>query len=158
MNTLLALIVISLLIVILLAITYSIIRFQLSFHKTNKKIHDSVQTKNIELSPTTVSIVDLAVELWRLDKRLTKTKQKLSDDENMAIHNSVDKIRRFVQRNDIEVFDYTGQAYNEGMNLDVISSDKDSKLKQSIIYKTHEPAIFHKGKLIRKTKVIIHEK
>jgi hypothetical protein len=44
------------------------------------------------------------------------------------------------------------------MNVDVLSSEKDSELKQSTIFETHEPAVTHKGIMIRKAKVIIHEK
>jgi len=122
------------------------------------RIKQSVVPKFLEILPPTNEIADLAIELWRLDKRLVKAEEKLSDDENKALHNSVGKIRRFVHRSDIEVTDYTGQAFNEGMNLDILSSEKDSELKQSIIYETHEPAVTHKGILIRKAKVIIREK
>ena len=120
-----------------------------------QKIFSNVDS--IELVPTH-DIADLAIALWRLDKRLTKIEEKLSDDENKALRNSADKIRRFVQKNNVEVADYAGQVYNEGMNLDILSIEKDSQLKQSVIYETHEPAITHKGVLIRKAKVIVHEK
>jgi hypothetical protein len=43
------------------------------------------------------------------------------------------------------------------MNLDVLAVEKDSNIKQSIIKETHEPAITHKGQLLRKAKVIILE-
>jgi len=106
----------------------------------------------------TQDIADLAIELWRLEKRLMKVEERLSDDEKRALRNSVEKIGRILKRNDVEVTDYAGQAYNEGMNLDILSIEKDSELKQSIIYETHEPAISQKGVLVRKAKVIIHEK
>ena len=89
---------------------------------------------------------------------LSKIENKLSADENKALQNTAEKLKRFVQRNDIEVTDYTGQIYNEGMNVDILSSEKDSELNQSIIFETHEPAVTHKGILIRKAKVIIHER
>lgn len=122
------------------------------------QIKQSILPKSLTVTPQTQDVADMAIELWRLEKRLAKTEEKLSSDENKALSNSVDKIRRFVQKNDIEVTDYTGQAYNEGMNLDILSSEKDPELKQSIVYETHEPAVTHKGILIRKAKVIIREK
>lgn len=128
------------------------------FVSSDYRIKQSVVPKFLEILPSTNEIADLAIELWRLDKRLIKIENKLSADENKALHNSVDKIKRFVQRSDIEVTDYTGQTYNEGMNLDILSSEKDPELKQSIIYGTHEPAVTHKGILLRKAKVIIREK
>ena len=65
---------------------------------------------------------------------------------------------KFIKAGTNEVIDYTGQVYNEGMNLDILSTEKDPDLKQSIISETHEPAVTHKGILVRKAKVIIHEK
>lgn len=122
------------------------------------QIKQSVLPKSLSITSETQDVADMAIELWRLEKRLAKAEEKLSSDENKALNNSVDKIRRFVQKNDIDVTDYTGQVYNEGMNLDILSSEKDPDLKQSIVYETHEPAVTHKGILIRKAKVIIREK
>lgn len=130
------------------------------FWSINYYIKQSIIPRSLTLEPQARDIADLAIELWRLEKRLVKIEDKLSIDENKSLCNSVDKIRRFVQKNDIEIADYTGQVYNEGMNLDILSSEKDPglKLKKSIIYETHEPAVSHKGVLIRKAKVIIREK
>lgn len=106
----------------------------------------------------TQDLTDLAIEFWRLEKRLKKIEEKLSEDENKAFRNSVDKLGRFVKKNHLEVTDYTGQVYNSGMNVEILASEKDSQLEQDIIFETHEPAVTHKGVLIRKAKVIIHEK
>lgn len=122
------------------------------------QIRQSVLPRALTISPQAQDVADMAIELWRLERRLAKTQEKLSSDENKALQNTVEKIKRFVQKNDIEVTDYAGQAYNDGMNLDIIASEKDSSLKKSIVYETHEPAVSHKGVLIRKAKVIIHEK
>lgn len=112
----------------------------------------------VSLIVQTQDLTDLAIEFWRLEKRLKKVEEKLSEDENKAFRNSVEKLGRFVKKNDLEVIDYTGQTYNAGMNLDILASEKDSQLEQDIIFETHEPAVSHKGVLIRKAKVIIHEK
>lgn len=128
------------------------------FKKIDYQIKQSVLPKTLTISPQMQDVADMAIELWRLERRLAKVEEKLSSDENKALHNTVEKIKRFVQKNDIEVSDYAGQAYNEGMNLDIIASERDSSLKRSVVYETHEPAVRHKGVLIRKAKVIIHEK
>ena len=110
------------------------------------------------IDPQTQAVVDLAIELWRLEKKLSKVKDKLSDDENKALNNSLDRLKRFLSKNDLEVIDYTGQNYNKNMVVDVLHTDKDPSLKHNIIFQTHEPAVLHLGKLYRKAKVIIHEK
>jgi len=121
------------------------------------KPSDLNEPKSI-ITPSTQDMVDLAIELWRLENKLTKVKDKLSDDENKALNNSLDRIKRFLSKNDLEVIDYTGQNYNKNMVVDVLHTDKDPSLKHNIIFQTHEPAVLHLGKLYRKAKVIIHEK
>ncbi len=124
----------------------------------HKHISDSVQSNFIELNPTTQSLVEAAVEVWRLEKRVSKISGDLSDDQNKAFENSITKLKRFLDKNDITFTDYTDEKYNEGLNLDVLSIDKDKNVAESIIKETHEPAVFHKGQLIKKAKVVVLEK
>jgi len=102
-------------------------------------------------------VVDLAIDIWRLDKKLFKVKDKLNEDENKSLDNTIDRLKRFVKKNNIEVKDYTGQKYNGGTNVDVLQYEKEPGLKHPIIFLTHEPAVSHLGKLYRKAKVIVHE-
>ena len=81
----------------------------------------------------------------------------MTDDQAKALKNSYSKLMRYLERNDIGITDYANQKYNEGMNLDVLSAEKDKNIKHTIIKETHEPAITHKGQLIRKAKVILLE-
>ena len=159
-DQLLVIVVASLLGLLLIGIVGLFFIVARGFLSINYHIKQSIIPKSLTIEPQARDMADLAIELWRLEKRLVKIESKLSNDENKALCNSVEKIRRFVQRNDIEVTDYIGQVYNEGMNLDILSSEKDPglKLKQSVIYETHEPAVTYKGVLIRKAKVIIREK
>jgi ABC-type phosphate transport system auxiliary subunit len=124
----------------------------------HKHISDSVQSKFIELNPTTQSLVEAAVEVWRLEKRVKKISGDLSEDQNKAFENSMTKLKRFLDKNDITFADYTDQKYNDGLNLDVLSIDKDTTATESVIKETHEPAVFHKGQLIKNAKVVVLEK
>jgi hypothetical protein len=128
------------------------------FLRLHKHISDSVQSKFIEITPTTQSLVEAAVEVWRLEKRVSKVSGDLSEDQNKAFENSITKLKRFLDKNDITFADYTDQKYNEGLNLDVLSIDKDTTVTESVIKETHEPAVFHKGQLIKKAKVVVLEK
>lgn len=124
----------------------------------SRRIHDSVQTKFLELTPTTSSLVELAIEVWRIEKRLAKAESSLNEDQNKAFGNSIAKLHRYLDKNDITIADYTDQKYNEGLNLDILSIEKDSSITESIIKETHEPAVMHKGQLIKKAKVVVLEK
>jgi ABC-type phosphate transport system auxiliary subunit len=132
-------------------------RILLSINRVRLQVAQSVVPKFIDLSPTTNSMVELGVEVWRLQKRLEKLNGSITDDQYKALQNSYTKLLRYLERNDIGINDYTKQKYNEGMNLDVLAVEKDKNIKQSMIKETHEPAITHKGQLIRKAKVILLE-
>ena len=124
----------------------------------NNQIKNSIEPKFIDVSPSTQNLVEIAIETWRLEKRIGKVSADLSDDQNKAFENSVAKFKRFLDKSDITFTDYTDQKYNEGLNLDVLSIEKDSSISESIIKETHEPAVFHRGQLIKKAKVVVLEK
>lgn len=154
----LCLIIILLLLILIVAVVLSVKQSQLFFKITNKNIRDSVQSKFLELAPSSQSLVELAVEVWRLEKRLQKSSESLSEDQNKAFDNSLAKLQRYLEKNDISLTDYTNKKYNEGMNLDILSIEKDPNIPHSIIKETHEPAVLHKGQLIKKAKVVVLEK
>ncbi len=158
MTTLLSLLVILLTIIVILVVVYGIKLSQLSFRITNKNITDSVKSQFINLTPSSQSLVELAVEVWRLEKRIQKSTESLSEDQNKAFQNSLAKMHRYLEKNDISVVDYTDNKYNEGLNLDILSIEKDPKIPHSIVKETHEPAVMHKGQLIKKAKVVVLEK
>lgn len=158
MTILLSILLISLIIVLILVVAYSIKLSQISFRVTNKNITDSVKSQFINLTPSSQSLVELAVEVWRLEKRLQKSSESLSDDQNKAFQNSITKMQRYLDKNDISVVDYTDAKYNEGLNLDILSMEKDPSIPYSIVKETHEPAVMHKGQLIKKAKVVVLEK
>ena len=124
----------------------------------HKHISNSVQSKFLDVTPSTQSLIDAAIEIWRLEKRVSKVTKDLTEDQNKAFENSISKLKRFLDKNDITFADYTDQKYNEGLNLDVLSIEKDKSVAESIIKETHEPAVFHKGQLIKKAKVVVLEK
>ena len=154
----LCLIIILLLLILIVAVVLSVKQSNLFFKITNRNIRDSVQIKSLELTPSTQSLVELAVEVWRLEKRLQKSSESLSEDQNKAFDNSLAKLQRYLEKNDISLTDYTDKKYNEGMNLDILSIEKDPDIPHSIIKETHEPAVLHKGQLIKKAKVVVLEK
>lgn len=124
----------------------------------NKNIKNTVEPKFLDLSPSTNSLIELAIEVWRIEKRLAKATESLTDDQNKAFENSTAKLRRFLDKNDITFTDYTDQKYNEGLNLDILSIEKDPSITESVIKETHEPAVLHKGQVVKKAKVVVLEK
>lgn len=159
MNTLLVTLAIGACFLVLFAALVLIFYYlKRGFLTIQNQILSSIVPRHIRIEPSAQDLIDLAIELWRLEKRINKTVDKVSEDESKAFQNSIIKLQRYLQKNDIEVTDYTGQNFNEGMNLDILSMEKDPTLKQNIIFETHEPAVIHKGILIKKARVVVHEK
>lgn len=132
-------------------------RILIAIRTVRLQVAHSVEPKYLEISVEANSLVELAIEVWRLKKRLEKAEPGMNEDQVKALQNSYSKLLRYLDRNDVGITEYTDQKYNEGMNLDVLAVEKDKKLKHSVIKDTHEPAITLKGKLIRKAKVILVE-
>lgn len=128
------------------------------FAKTDRQIKRSIEPKSLEILPSAKSMIDLAVELWKLDKRMKNISGKLSDDEKKLLGNSLDRLKRFLQVNDIETEDYEGLVYNEGMNVKVMHVEKEHNVPRSIIGETIKPAIGRKGVLVSQAEVVIYEK
>lgn len=126
--------------------------------KIKEDIKYSVSPQFIESSINTKYLIELAVEVWRIEKRIHDLLTNLSDSQKTGVESSLRKIREYLTKNDIEIIDYTKQNYNDGLNLDVLSIEKKAKLKTPIIKETIEPTILCKGQVVKKAKVILQSK
>lgn len=124
--------------------------------KLHAKIQGDIKTfvapNFISLAPNTDDFIQFAIEIWRLDQRITKTADSLPENQQKGLGNSVDKMKRYLEKYDIAIVDYTGQKFNDGLNLDVLSGKVDN---ESIIQETVEPTIMYRGQVIRKAKIIL---
>ena len=109
----------------------------------------------VDLSPKSADIVELAVEVWRMNSRIVKTGDGLTEVQKRPIMSSLQKFTKFLDRYDIKIVDHTGEKYNEGMNVDVLSFEKDPRIKNPIIKETIEPSIIYNGYVVKKGKVIV---
>lgn len=129
------------------------------FEELYRRIHEditfAVSPKFMELSIGVSELVDLAVEIWRIEQRLIKSASDLPENQRKGLEISVQKLKRYIGKYDIEVIDYTGQKYNEGLNLDVLSVETDPTLTEPMIKETVEPTIMCKGQVVRKAKIVL---
>ena len=109
----------------------------------------------VDLSPKSADVVELAVEVWRMNSRIMKTGNGLTDAQKRPIMSSLQKFIKFLDRYDIKIADHTGEKYNEGMNVDVLSFEKDPHIKNPIIKETIEPSIICNGYVVKKGKVVV---
>jgi len=127
-----------------------------------ESIKDEIKTtfssKQNEESYNIKDLSEMAIDVWRLEKRLQKIGNNLPENQIKAFENSLQRLKRVLSKLDIETVDYTNQKYNEGMNLDIITIEKDDSIPYTIIREMIEPTVLSKGKIIKKGNVIVVEK
>lgn len=106
----------------------------------------------VTLSQENKDLASLAIEIWRLEKKITKI--GLSGDNVQSIDNSISKIKIYLTKNKIEVTDFTGSSYNDGLNVDVLSIS-DEKRDKPFISDTIEPMVKFNGNIVKRAKVIV---
>lgn len=133
----------------------SSVKFDDLLLKILAEIKSSVTPKFMSVSVEANEIADLAVEIWRIEQRISKSSSSLPENQLKGLENSTLKLRRYLEKYDIEIVDYKDHKYNEGLNLDILSVEKDISLLEPIVKETVEPTIMLKGQLIRKAKIIL---
>ena len=149
--------------ILLIMVILSLNKLATGFLKGLTHLHDNlreeikfaVTPKFMDLSLGVNELIDLAVEVWRIEQRIAKSVSSLQETQLKGLENSVQKLKRYLEKYDIEIIDYKNQKYNEGLNLDILSVEKDPTLPESIIKETVEPTIMLKGQVVRKAKIIL---
>lgn len=130
-------------------------KFEELYKKISEEIKHAVAPKFMELSLGVNDLVDLAVEIWRMEQRISKSASGLPENQLKGLENSIQKLRRYLEKYDIEIVDYKDTKYNEGINLDILSVEKDPSLPEPMVKETVEPTIMLKGQVVRKAKIIL---
>ncbi|MEO6077493.1 MAG: hypothetical protein ABIP54_01790 [Candidatus Andersenbacteria bacterium] len=129
--------------------------FKKLYSKISEDIKYSIAPHFIKLSSDVSDLVELAVEIWRIEQRLTKFGLALTENQRKSLDSSIQKLKRYVVKYDLEIIDYTNQRFNDGLNLDILSVEKDSSVHEPTIKETVEPTIMLKGQVVRKAKIIL---
>jgi len=124
------------------------------FSKINQSLKFSLEPMS-EIPLGVEEMVDLATEIWRVEQRLTKISDVIPEIHKKGLDNSILRFKKYLQKYDVEVQDYTGQKYNDGLNFDILSREQDPELEFPIIKETIEPTIICRGKIVKKAKVIL---
>jgi hypothetical protein len=124
-------------------------------HKdTLKKIDMSIVPHFVDIKLSTTQILELISALWLLKKFVTKLiKENSLEDKARPINSNFKKIDNILKAWGYDVIDYTGQKYNEGMNVDIINNVKVEN-DCPVIQETIEPSIVYKGNLLKRAKII----
>lgn len=130
-------------------------KFEDLYKKISEEIKHAVAPKFMELSLGVNDLVDLAVEVWRMEQRVAKSASSLPENQLKGLENSIQKLKRYIEKYDIQIVDYRDTKYNDGLNLDILSVEKDPTLTESRVKETVEPTIMCKGQVVRKAKIIL---
>jgi molecular chaperone GrpE (heat shock protein) len=125
------------------------------YSKIKNDINFAVAPNSINLAPSTDDFIQFAIEIWRIEQRISKLTETLPENQRKGLENSAQKFKRYLEKYDIEIVDYTNQKFNDGLNLDVLSVEKDPSVPESIVKETVEPTIMYRGQVIKKAKIIV---
>ena len=147
----------SLLLIILLFFLIELFRIELNsfYKKIKKEIRCVVYPEVAITTPEQEDMISLAINVWRIEKGLKNLKDLDNDADSKRIESSVNALKRFLNNNNIEIIDHTGEKYNNGRNLEVYDSKEDSSIEDPIVIKTIKPSIISNGNVIKKGQVII---
>ena len=105
-------------------------------------------------------VSSLAIEIWRLEKRFEKAKGDMTKGEKSGIASIGDQIQRIkdiFKKQEIEICEHTGTAYNDGLSLKVLHIEEIDELPEGKmqIIETIKPSVYLKGKVIFLGEVIV---
>ena len=129
----------------------------LQLYEIRTSVEADIMSKNFAISIQTRDLVDHAIEIWRLEQRMNKIADSLDESQRSLITNSIQKLKRYLEKNAIEIVDHTNQKFNDGRNLDVLLVEQSPDVTEAIIRETKEPTILCENQLVHKGKVIILE-
>jgi len=130
-------------------------KFEELYKKISEEIKHAVTPKFMELSLGVNDLVDLAIEVWRIEQRVAKSASSLPENQLKGLENSIQKLKRYLEKYDIQIVDYKDTKYNDGLNLDILSVEKDPTLTEPRVKETVEPTIMCKGQVVCKAKIIL---
>ena len=125
------------------------------YTKLSQEIKFAVAPKSLQLSVSANELVELAVDIWRMEQHLSKISDSLPENHKKGLENSIHKLKKYISNYDVEIVDYTNQKFNDGLNLDVLSVEKDPAVASPTVKETVEPTILVKGQVVKKAKIIL---
>lgn len=105
-------------------------------------------------------VSSLAIEIWRLEKRLDKVRDLIIKDTDQNSYSVIDQMQRvkdIFKKQEIEVHDHNGESYNDGMSIKALHIEETDKLPSGElkVLETVKPSVYFKGQVISHGEVIV---
>ncbi len=114
--------------------------------------HES--TRRIEtLSVLAGGLAQVAVESWRLARLISR----LCDADRARVQAVADRLEAWVAQAGVTIEDHTGQAYVDGMALEIVTTEPRADLAEGTvtIVETLKPSVYVSGQLIVRGQVVL---
>lgn len=118
-------------------------------------IESAFMPKILDLQIQAKDIVEHAIELWRMEQRLDKVAESIGEEDRVFFTHSIQKLKRYLDKNHIEVVGHTKQEFNDGVNVDVLLFKESSDITKPTITETKEPTVLCKNQVVHKGQVIV---
>lgn len=105
-------------------------------------------------------VSSLAIEIWRLEKRINKIKNRTPEDSNKEFNPILEQMQRIkdvFKKQEIEIQEHTGKVYDDGLSCKALyfeEVDGIPKGKMQVI-ETIKPSVYFKGQIIFHGEVIV---
>jgi hypothetical protein len=106
------------------------------------------------IAVTLSSLVELAVEWWRLDRWANG-----AQDSAPHARRGARRLGKFLSDHGLEVLDITGRAYEPGLAVEVIDAFDDARLPAGaqVVDETVAPIVTLRGAVVRHGQVVIRK-
>lgn len=108
-----------------------------------------------ELISSIELVSSLAIEMWRLNKRIDKA--CVENNVDNSIVDQIQRIKDIFRKHEIEICEHTDADYNDGMSVKVLHVEEVDNLSpgKMKVMETVKPSIYFKGKIISHGEVIV---
>lgn len=109
-----------------------------------------------QLDVPLASLIELAIEGWRLDAWLaTLPPEKVAS----KLRHVARRLQKFVSERELSALDLTGRNYEPGMSVEVLEALEDERLgeHERLIDEMVEPIILWRGRVVKYGRVVVRQ-
>lgn len=100
-------------------------------------------------------LVQIATGLWRLQQRLIDPATGEPREDMRRAYRHFETVWDTLAEHGLEIQDHTGEGFDSGMALSVLSFEHDSAMTREIIRETVKPTIYLRNSCIQRGEVIV---
>jgi hypothetical protein len=110
----------------------------------------------LKLDVPLASLIELAIESWRLDNWLAaEPPEKVAS----KLRHIARRLQKFLSERELSALDLTGGLYEPGMSVEVLEALQDAGLgeRESLIDEMVEPIILWRGRVVKYGRVVVRQ-